>query len=150
FPAKSGVEGPDASYVTLGVLAKRELLYGESWWQITTLPLRLFFFGRDDDPQYFDGVLGPSLILLFPWAFKGKWLEEKKLLMSFALLFFLCGLFLVDLRARYVLPIVPPLVILFTYGVFNIYLRIKQPAYLFVALLGFAAYNSCYLWRYFQ
>ena len=53
------------------------------------LPLRLFFFGRDDDPQYFDGVLGPSLILLLPWAFKGKWLEEKKLLMSFALLFFL-------------------------------------------------------------
>jgi hypothetical protein len=70
--------------------------------------------------------------------------------MSFALLFFLYAVFLVDLRARYVLPIVPPLVILFTYGVFNIYLRIKQPAYLFVVLFGFAGYNSYYLWRYFQ
>ena len=80
FPAKTGVEGGGASYVSLGVFAKRELLYGESWWQIAALPLRLFFFGRDDDPQYFDGVLGPSLILLLPWAFKGKWLEEKKLL----------------------------------------------------------------------
>jgi hypothetical protein len=150
FPGKSGMEGQGASYVSLGVFAKRELLYGESWWQIMTLPLRLFFFGRDDDPQYFDGVLGPSLILLLPWAFKGKWLEEKKLLMSFALLFFLYALFLVDLRARYILPIVPPMVILFTYGVFNVYLRIKQPAYLFVVLFGFAAYNSYYLWRYFQ
>ena len=150
FPAKTAVEGGGASYVSLGVFAKRELLYGESWWQITALPLRLFFFGRDDDPQYFDGVLGPSLILLLPWAFKGKWLEEKKLLISFALLFFVYALFLVDLRARYILPIVPPMVILLTYGVFNVYLRIKQPAYLFAALFGFAAFNGYYLWRYFQ
>src|SRR4029434_2656421 len=98
FHVKAGVEGDGASYVSLGVFAKRELLYGESWWQITTLPLRLFFFGRDDDPQYFDGVLGPSLILLLPWAFKGKWLEEKKLLMSFALLFFLFAVFLAALH----------------------------------------------------
>src|SRR5262245_61318986 len=150
FPGKTGGEAQDASYVTLGVFTKRELLYGESGWQIATLPLRLFFFGRDDNPQYFDGVLGPSLILLLPWAFKGKWLEEKKLLMSFALLFFLYAVFLVDLRARYVLRIVPPLCLLFTYSAFNIYLCIKQPAYLFAVLLGFAAYNTYYLWRYFQ
>ncbi len=149
FPGKIGVEGDNASYVSLGVFAKRQLLYGESWWQIVALPLRLFFFGRDDDPQYFDGVLGPSLILLLPWAFKGKWLEEKKLLMSFALLFFLYALFLVDLRARYILPIVPPMVILFTYGIFNVYLGIKRPAYLFAALSCFAAFNGYYLWRYF-
>jgi 4-amino-4-deoxy-L-arabinose transferase-like glycosyltransferase len=150
FPAKTAVEGGGASYVSLGILAKRELLYGESWWQIMALPLRLFFFGRDDNPQYFDGVLGPSLILLLPWAFKGKWLEDKKLLMSFALLFFLFALFLADLRVRYILPIVPPLVILLTYGVFNVFLRIKQPAYLFVALFCFASFNGYYLWRYFQ
>jgi 4-amino-4-deoxy-L-arabinose transferase-like glycosyltransferase len=150
FPVKTEIEGGGVSYVSLGVFAKRELLYGESWWQITALPLRLFFFGRDDDPQYFDGVLGPSLILLLPWAFKGKWLEEKKLLVSFSVLFFAYALFLVDLRARYILPIVPPMVILFTYGVFNVYLRLKQPAYLFAALLGFATFNGYYLWRYFQ
>src|SRR4029453_10331610 len=150
FPVKGGVEGDGASYVNLGIFAKRELLYGESWWEITTLPLRLFFFGRDDDPQYFDGVLGPSLILLLPWAFKGKWLEEKKVLVSFALLFFLYALFLVDLRARYILPIVPPMAILLTYSVFNVYLRIKQPVYLFAVLFGFAVYNGYYLWRYFQ
>jgi hypothetical protein len=150
FLSKTGAGGGAASYVSLGVFTKRDLLYDESWWQILTLPLRLFFFGRDDDPQYFDGVLGPGLILLLPWAFKGKWLEEKKLLMSFALLFFLYALFLVDLRVRYILPIVPPLVILLTYGVFNVYLRIKRQVYLYAALVCFAAFNGYYLWRYFQ
>jgi 4-amino-4-deoxy-L-arabinose transferase-like glycosyltransferase len=149
FPARMGIEGGGASYVSLGVFAKRELLYGESWWQIAALPLRLFFFGRDDDPQHFDGVLSPSLILLLPWAFKGKWREEKKLLMGFAVLFFLYALFLVDLRVRYILPIVPPLVILFTYGVFNVYLRIRRPIYLFAVLFCLAAFNGYYLARYF-
>ena len=148
FPARAEIEGGGASYVSLGIFAKRELLYGESWWQIAALPLRLIFFGRDDDPQYFDGVLGPSLILLLPWAFKGKWLEEKRLLMSFAILFFAFALFLVDLRVRYILPIVPAMVMLFTYGVFNLYLRIKRPAYLFAVLLCFATFNGYYLWRY--
>jgi len=142
--------GTGASYVSLGIFAKRELLYGESGWQIAALPLRLFVFGRDDDPQYFDGVLSPSLILLLPWAFKGKWLEEKKLLISFVLVLLLYTLFLVDLRVRYILPIVPPLVILLAYGIFNIYLRIRKPAYLFAALVSFSAFNGYYLWRYAQ
>jgi 4-amino-4-deoxy-L-arabinose transferase-like glycosyltransferase len=149
FPAKAGESG-SAIYVSLGVFAKRDLLYGESWWQIAALPLRLFFFGRDDNPQYFDGVLSPVLILLLPWAFKGKWLEEKKLLTGFALLYLLYALFLVDLRVRYVLPIVPPMVILLIYGVFNAYLRIKQPVYLIAVLLCFAALHGYYLWRYVQ
>ena len=42
------------------------------------------------------------------------------------------------------------MVILLTYGVFNVYLRIKQPAYLFAALFCVAAFNGYYLWRYFQ
>ena len=149
FPGKGAIE-TGASYVSLGVLAKRELLYGESWWQIAALPLRLFIFGRDNDPQYFDGVLGPSLILFLPWAFKGKWLEEKKLLIAFTLLFLLYTLFLVDLRVRYILPIVPSMVILLTYGIFNVYLRIKNPGYLFAVLAALAAFNGYYLWRYAQ
>jgi hypothetical protein len=126
------------------------LLYGESWWQIAALPLRLFFSGRDDNPQYFDGVLSPILIVLLPWAFKGKWLEEKKLLAAFALLYLAFAVFLADMRARYVLPIVPPLVALMIYGVFNVYLRIKRPGYLFAVLAFFALAHGFYLGRYFQ
>jgi hypothetical protein len=151
FPAKAVAGGGgSASFTGLGIFTKRALLYGESGWQIGALPLRVFFFGRDDNPQYFDGVLSPMLILFLPWAFKGKWGEEKKLLVSFALLYFAYAFFLVDLRVRYILPIVPPLVILLVYGIFNIYLRIKQPAYLFAGLLLFAVLHGFYLWRYFQ
>jgi hypothetical protein len=139
-----------ASFVGLGLLAKRELLYGESWWQIAALPLRLFFFGADDKPQHFDGVLSPLLILLLPWAFKGKWREEKKLFLSFVVLYLAYALFLVDLRVRYVLPIVPPLVVLLVFGIHNVYLRIRRPFYLFAGLTIFAALHGVYLWQYFR
>ncbi len=134
----------------VGIFAKRELLYHENVWQIIGLPIRLFFSGQDDNPQFFDGVLTPVLIAFLPWAFKGKWLEEKKLLAGFAFLFFIYALFLVDLRIRYVLVIVPPLVALLVYGIFNVYLRIKRPVFLVAVLLFFAAWHGAYLWRYFE
>jgi hypothetical protein len=141
----SAAEG--ASFGGLGIFVKRELLYGENFWQILSLPLRVFFSGRDDNPQFFDGVLTPILIIPLPWAFKGKWLEDKKLLASFSLLFLFYAIFLVDLRIRYILSIVPPLVILAVYGIFNVYLRIKRPVYLFVGLIAFVAWHGSYLWH---
>src|SRR3990167_7954780 len=129
----------------LGLLDRRRLLYGESWWQISTLPLRVFFFGRDDRPQYFDGVLNPMLILFLPWAFKGKWAEEKKVLFGFSVFYFLYAAFLVELRIRYILPVVPPLVILLVYGIHNIYLRIVRPSVLFTAIVLLVALNGIYL-----
>jgi hypothetical protein len=150
--SQHGGGGADAaqSYVELGILAQRQFLYGESWWEIAALPLRVFFLGQDDNPQYFDGVLSPILILLLPWAFKGKWSEEKKIFFSFALLFLVYAIFLVALRVRYILVIVPPLVVLLVYAVFNIYLRIKRPVYLFAGLLFFAAVHLAYLYQYFR
>ena len=140
-PRESG-GGAGGVHVSLGIFAKRELLYGETWWEIAALPLRIFFAGRDDAAQYFDGVLSPLLILLLPWVFKGKWREEKDFLVFFAALFFLYALFLVDMRIRYILLIVPPLVALLVYAVFNIYLRIKRPAYLILGLLFFAGFHG--------
>jgi hypothetical protein len=141
---------PQASFGELGLFEKRELLYGENAWQILMLPLRIFFSGQDDNPQFFDGVLTPVLICFLPWAFKGKWLEEKKLLAAFALLFLLYALFLVEVRIRYLLLIVPPLVVLAVYGIFNAYVRIKRPGYLVAVLLFFTAWHFSYLLRYFQ
>jgi len=151
FPGSGGAGGEVAiSFGSLAIFTKRELLYGESWWQIAALPLRVFFSGQDDNPQLFDGVLTPILILLLPWTFQGKWAEEKRLLISFALLFFAYALFLVDLRIRYILLIVPALVILLVYGIFNVYLRTKRPGYLFAGLLLFAALHGFYLRGYVQ
>src|SRR5207237_10223824 len=116
-----------ASFVGFSIFVKRELLYVESWWQMAALRLRVFSSGQDDNPQYFDGVLSPVLILLLPWAFKGKWNEEKRYFISFAALFLAYAIFLVDLRIRYILPIVPPLVVLLVYGIFIVYLRFELP-----------------------
>ena len=149
--AASGSVGPDAaSFAGVGIFDKRELLFGESIWQIIALPLRVFFSGQDDNPQFFDGVLTPMLILFLPWAFRGKWLEEKKILLSFALLLLLYAVFLVEMRIRYILAVVPPLVSLFTYGVFNIYLSIKRPVVLAIVLLSFAGWHGIYMVKYFR
>ena len=148
FASQTATVSEGGSFGGVGIFVKRELLYGENFWQMVTLPLRLFFFGRDDYPQFFDGVLTPILIVFLPWAFKGKWLEDKKILGSFALLFLLYAVFLVDLRTRYILPIVPPLVVLTVYGVFNAYIRIKRPLYLAGVLAIFAAWHSMYLLDY--
>ncbi len=148
FAPRSAPLPDTASFGGVGIFAKRALLYGENLWQILGLPLRIFFSGQDDNPQYFDGVLTPILILFLPWAFKGKWRDDKILLGNFAVLFLFYALFLVDLRIRYVLPIVPALVVLAVYGVFNVYIRIKRPLHLFGVLIIFAAWHSFYLARY--
>ncbi len=147
----SGSVGPNAaSFAGVSIFDKRELLFGESIWQIIALPLRVFFSGQDDNPQYFDGVLTPMLILFLPWAFKGKWLEEKKFLLNFALLLLLYAVFLVEMRIRYILAVVPLLVSLFTYGVFNTYLSIKRPVVLAIVLLWFAGWHGIYMVKYFS
>jgi hypothetical protein len=150
FSRQPGGSGIAIGSGGLGIFAKRELLYGENVWQILGLPLRVFLTGQDDNPQLFDGVLTPILICFLPWAFKGKWLDVKKFLAGFALLFFLYALFLVELRIRYILLIVPPLAALMVYGVFNVYLRIKRPVILVAVLLFFTVWHGIYLGRYFQ
>jgi len=155
FPAFAGFfssvgEGSSGGGAGVGIFGKRALLWGESWWEIVALPIRVFFTGRDDEAQHFDGVLSPMLILFLPWAFKGKWGEEKKLMFSFVVFYFLYALFLVDLRIRYLLPMVAPLVILLVYGVHNIYLRILHPSILVGGVILLLAFNGVYLWNYFQ
>jgi hypothetical protein len=150
FSAQGAAASAPALYVPLGVFEKRELLYGESLFQIITLPLRLFFFGRDDDPQYFDGVLSPMLILFLPWAVSGKWRDEKLCLLAFATLFLAYAIFAVDLRARYVLPIAPALIVLFAFGVFNLNGRLRHPLFVYGSVLLIASYHGYYAYNYFQ
>ena len=55
-----------------------------------------------------------------------------------------------DLRIRYLLPMVAPLVILLVYGLHNIYLRIVHPSILVGGVVLLLAFNGVYLWNYFQ
>jgi 4-amino-4-deoxy-L-arabinose transferase-like glycosyltransferase len=110
-----------------GPFAIRKVVYGEAWWEIALIPVRIFFQGRDDDPRYFDGKLNPFLFLLPIFAFFQLKMNpedvkvEKKILFSFAILFILYAYFKTDMRIRYIAPAIPPLVILSTFGFYQIH-----------------------------
>lgn len=112
------------------VLANRKVLYHETWWQAMLLPVRFFFDGRDDDPRYFDGKLNPFLFFLPFFAFflfrypKNVKLEQYALF-SFAWLYFLFAFFQGTLRIRYIVPSLPALVVLATYGMHNLSQRLQ-------------------------
>jgi len=102
----------------------RKLLYGESWWEILLVPLRIFFQGQDHSPQYFDGKLNPVLLVLPVLGFMAVNREtstptlrfEKTVLALFAVFFILFVFFQTDMRIRYVGPAIPCLVILAMFG----------------------------------
>ena len=115
-----------------GPFAIRKVIYGEAWWEIALIPARIFFQGRDDDPRYFDGKLNPFLFLLPIFAFFQLKMSpeavkvEKKILFSFAILFILYAYFKTDMRIRYIAPAIPPLVILATFGFYQIHKFISR------------------------
>ncbi|PIE48282.1 MAG: hypothetical protein CSA42_00065, partial [Gammaproteobacteria bacterium] len=97
----------DDKQIRLGIFKLRELLYGESALQIFLLPIRVFFEGQDNIPQYFDGKLNPFLLLLPLFAFFNKnKTNEKFFLALYSILTFLFVLFTTNMRIRYISAIV--------------------------------------------
>jgi len=134
FPLYDGWFNPQAGVPksSMGLFTYRSVLYHESWWQITLLPLRIFFQGQDGNPQYFDGKLNPFLLLLPFVAFyrirndSYALRTEKKILLAFATLFFAFAFFSSGLRVRYISPIIPPLVILSVFGLKKLSDMVKE------------------------
>ncbi|MFZ5573408.1 MAG: ArnT family glycosyltransferase [Thermodesulfobacteriota bacterium] len=105
----------------------RKLVFNESLMETLTIPLRIFFQGKDDDPKFFDGKLNPFLLLFPFFAFwpsrssSGNGVHaEKRLLLAFAVLYLLFVYFQIDMRIRWISPIIPPLVILSVFGLKNV------------------------------
>lgn len=119
-----------------GLFGYRKIIYNEAWWEIALVPLRIFFTGKDGDPQYFDGRLNPLLFILPFFAFMlspkahSQSETERWIWLVFSLLFLLITFFQVEMRIRYVAPIVPPLIILSMMGLhqINVMVTARYPA----------------------
>jgi hypothetical protein len=102
------------------IFQRRELVYGESFWEILLIPVRIFFQGKDSSPQYFDGVLNPILIVMLPFVFlKKDYSSDKLFFLLFSVFFLLMACFLTIIRIRYILPTIPFLAILSVMGIRN-------------------------------
>jgi 4-amino-4-deoxy-L-arabinose transferase-like glycosyltransferase len=111
----------------------RKEIYNESWYEIALIPLRVFFQGQDDTPKYFDGRTNPFLLILPIFAFLGfrarsaREKTEMLLMLCFSVLFLLYACAQTSIRIRYFSPIIPPLVVLSMFGLYNIRTRLLQP-----------------------
>jgi hypothetical protein len=126
FNSNAGSDGGTYSvasgYSHLGMFKVREILYGESLWEILLIPVRIFFQGQDNSARYFEGVLNPILIIFVPFAFIKKNMKiEKLFFLYFSIFFILITFFLDQIRTRYILPVIPFLVILTVMGLVNIF-----------------------------
>lgn len=116
FPGSAPVVQNPIQGSSLSPLQYRMMSYGEDWKDLLLLPFRIFLFGRDDDPKYFDGVLGPIFLLgifVLPLVRKKSWIMFFCL---FVLGYLAFALVLGSARVRYLIPIIAPLGILAVVG----------------------------------
>ncbi|MCP4673149.1 MAG: phospholipid carrier-dependent glycosyltransferase [Desulfobacula sp.] len=139
----------------------RRHVYGESFVQTLSIPIRAFFQGKDDNPKYFDGKLNPFLLLLPLLAFVlfrrspfDAFKTHRTVFALFAVLFMLFVFFKADFRIRYMAPAIPPLVLLSIFGIKNLADRISLAvgykkkaglAVLFSMVLFAFVYNGHYI-----
>lgn len=119
----------------------RKMIYGETWWEILLVPIRIFFQGQDSSPRYFDGILNPFLFILplftvFPKRGKKiKVVSDQSFFLFFSIFFILIVFFTTEMRMRWIGPVIPPLVCLSVIGIKRIYDFSDKVKYL---KLGFA------------
>jgi len=96
----------------------REVMYGESFWETLLIPIRMFFQGRDNSYQYFQGALNPILIVFSPFILLSKrYVKDKLLFVLFSVFFVIMAYFLTAKQVRYILPVLPFLAIIAIMGI---------------------------------
>lgn len=125
-----------------GSFLYRSTIYNETWWQIALLPVRVFVEGKDGSGQYFDGKLNPFLLILPIFSFfrikkdRDNVRYEKKIMLTFAGLFFAFAFFGSVLRIRYISPIIPPLIILSVFGTKFVFDEVRRSSLTVIRQLG--------------
>jgi len=96
----------------------REVMYGESFWETLLIPIRMFFQGKDNSYQYFQGSLNPILIIFLPFAlFNKRNGKDKIFFICFTAIFIFTAFFLTAKQVRYILPVLPFLAIIAVMGI---------------------------------
>lgn len=165
YPLLNSLFNTETTTIAQGMnpLLTRKLLYNESLWQILLLPIRIFFEGEDNNPQYFDGVLNPFILLFIAASFipnsriTQKDSIDKKIFVWFSILFIVFAFVQRVIRIRYITPVLPFLIILSILGLYNLnsYLSKQEKhrlAKTIPTLLLLAAFtiNGTYIFRYWQ
>ncbi|RZB36211.1 MAG: hypothetical protein SRB2_02370 [Desulfobacteraceae bacterium Eth-SRB2] len=102
----------------VGFFKIRQVMYGESFWETLLIPIRMFFQGKDNSYQYFQGSLNPILILFLPFVLLNKrYGKDKFLFVSFSIIFIIMAFFLTAKQVRYILPVLPFLAIIAVMGI---------------------------------
>lgn len=144
----------------------RKNVYGESILQTVTIPIRAFFQGQDDNPQFFDGKLNPFLLFLPFFAFirlktsaRSAPLAHRGILVGFSVLFVLFVLFSSDFRIRYMAPAIPAIIVLAVFGIHNLWQKTDGSAALLrntvrslvvLSIMSALLYNGAYITEQFS
>ena len=92
-------------------------------------------------------ILGPAMVCFLPWAFKGKWSKEKRILLAIAGTIVVITSYSGALKTLGFLPIIPLLAVLATFGIHNLYMNVRRPPRLFVAVVILLAWNAMIFWK---
>jgi hypothetical protein len=115
----------------------RQVMYGESFWETLLIPIRMFFQGKDNSYQYFQGVLNPILIVFSPFIlFKKRYDKDKFVFVIFTVFFIVIAFFLTAKQVRYILPALPFLAILAVMGIKNLLDKIGEVSFFFSLRFG--------------
>jgi len=152
---------------TGSTLSMRRLVFKESFGYMALIPIRIFFEGEDDDPRRFDGKLNPFLLFFLIaglWGSKNCFYQlrvERWIWFSYSLLFLTIVIFTAPIRVRYLTPILPAIVILSIFGIYDIHNAIDRYknsfikyysliTILIVMLMGMFLYNGNYYFERFR
>jgi len=141
----------------------REVMYGENFWETLLIPIRMFFQGRDNSYQYFQGTLNLILIVFSPFILLNKrYIKDKILFVIFSVLFIIMAYFLTAKQVRYILPVLPFLSIIAVMGIKDLvdrlgdgmrtsFLRFRindgsiSRVVIFITVAILLVFNLCYL-----
>jgi Dolichyl-phosphate-mannose-protein mannosyltransferase len=105
----------------IGFFKMRQVMYGEGFLETLLIPIRMFFQGKDNSYQYFQGILNPILIIFSPFiVFKKRYRKDQFVFVVFTVFFIAAAFFLTAKQVRYILPVLPFLAILAVMGIKDI------------------------------